>query len=88
MKVSKADIELHFQKLLEQIRPTEELIADLPAVAAKVWAAKQGDSQRELKRLFRLLEDKKQQRHQLVMMRARQELSGEEFEEAKVTCLA
>jgi hypothetical protein len=87
VSASKAELESHFQAHLEQLRPTEELVADLPGLAAKVWAMKQGDSRGDLKRLAKVLENKKQEKSQLVTMRAHKELTPEEFEEAKAACL-
>ena len=64
-------------------RPSPETMADFPKVAAKVWEAKQGGSEREVKRLTARLEEQKRLKFELMKMRMRNELSLEDFEQAK-----
>lgn len=87
VSASKTELESQFQAHLEQLRPIGDLVADLPGLAAKVWAMKQGDSRGKLKRLAKELEDKKQEKLRLVRMRSREELTPAEFDEAKSACL-
>jgi len=86
VSASKDDLESQFQVFLRQARPTDEVAAQLPSIAAKVWDTKQADLQQEVNRFSIRLEDKKREKTELVWMRSRKELSQEEFEAAKSAC--
>jgi site-specific DNA recombinase len=83
---SKDEFESQFQVFLQQARPTDEVAAQLPSIAARVWETKQADLQHEAKILSGQLEEKEQEKIELVRMRSRKELSPDEFEMAKTAC--
>jgi hypothetical protein len=68
---------------LRRLRPSQDVLADLPTIAKKIWTDKHGNSERELRKLSQTLQAKKREKLGLVLMRSRGELSTEEFEEAK-----
>jgi hypothetical protein len=64
------------------LRANRDTIAAFPKVAARVWQEKQGDSERESRKLTTRLEEQKKLKFELMKMRMRGELSREEFEQA------
>jgi hypothetical protein len=47
----KANLESEFQSFLGRLQPDQEKVADFPKIAARVWEAKRGNSERELSKL-------------------------------------
>jgi len=83
VKVSKAKLEGEFLELLGRLKPKPDVVADFRKVAAKVWGDRQGDSEREIRDLVTRLDDRTRLKSELLKMRARGELTLEEFEQAK-----
>jgi site-specific DNA recombinase len=79
----KAALESTFLKFLGRLQPNREVVADFPKIAARVWEAKQGGSEREARSLKSQLEAQKERKNKLLTMRMDGEISREEFEEAK-----
>ncbi|MGA8088706.1 MAG: hypothetical protein WCA10_15605 [Terracidiphilus sp.] len=71
---------------MNRLTPNAETVSSFPKVAAKVWAEKLGDSERDLKRLTASLEEQKRTRSGLMKMRIRDEITLAEFDEAKADC--
>jgi hypothetical protein len=81
----KAKLESSFLEFLGRLQPDREAVADFPKIAARVWDAKQGSSEREAKKLTLELEELKKRKLNLLTMRTNNEISREEFEEARAT---
>jgi site-specific DNA recombinase len=81
----KANLESEFQMFLGRLRPDQKKVADFTKIATRVWDAKQGNSERELKSLRSQLEEEKKRKSKLLSLRTEGEISREEFEEANVT---
>ena len=86
VKLSGTQLEHEFLAFLNRLKPDAETVSSFPKIAAKVWAEKQGDSERELGRLNALLEDQRGIRSGLIKMRMRDEITLAEFDEAKADC--
>ena len=56
---------------------------DFSKVAARTWANRQGDAQREMHKLNARLDEQRTLKSELLKMRMRGELTSEEFEQAK-----
>jgi hypothetical protein len=82
VKLSSTQLEDEFLVLLGRLRANQSTIAAFPKIAARVWREKQGDSERESRRLTTRLEEQKRLKFELLKMRMRGELSREEFEQA------
>ena len=87
VKLSAAQLETEFLELLSHLRPNPEMASSFPKIAARVWAEKQGDSERELKRLTAKLEEQKRTKDGLIRMRMIDEITLDEFDEAKSRCV-
>ena len=83
VKVSKAQLEDEFLKFLGRVRANPDTLKNFPKVAAKVWEDKQGDSEREMKKFTARLDEQEKLKFELLKMRMRDELTLEEFEQAK-----
>ena len=70
-------------ELVGRVRANPETRAAFPKVAAKVWGDKQGNSEREMKKLNARLAEQTKLNSELRKMRMRGELSLEEFKQAK-----
>jgi site-specific DNA recombinase len=83
VKLRKAQLENQFVELLGRVHAKPETISAFPKVAAKVWGERQGNSEREMKKLNARLEEQTKLKSELLRMRMRGELSSEEFRQAK-----
>jgi site-specific DNA recombinase len=83
ISMPKANLESEFQVFLGRLRTDREKVADFPKIAARVWEAKRGDSEKESKKLRSQLEDQKKLKANLLNLRMEGEITREEFEEAK-----
>jgi site-specific DNA recombinase len=79
----KAALESTFLKFLGRLQPDREVVADFPKIAARVWEAKQGGSEREARSLKSQLEAQKDRKNKLLTLRMDGEIFREEFEEAR-----
>ncbi len=77
----KAALESTFLAFVGRLQPDREVVADFPKIAARVWEAKQGGSEREARSLKSQLVQKDRKK-KLLTMRIDGEISREEFEEA------
>jgi hypothetical protein len=65
------------------LQPDREAVADFPKIAARVWETKRGSCEREAKKLTSSLGEQKERKNKLFNMRMDNEISREEFEDAK-----
>jgi hypothetical protein len=81
----KAALESAFLAFIGRLQPDREIVSDydFPKIAARVWEAKQGGSEREARSLKSQLEAQKDRKNKLLTMRVDGEISREEHEEAR-----
>jgi site-specific DNA recombinase len=84
VKLSSAKLEAEFLEFLRRISLNPEIVSIFPKVAAKVWADKQGDWERNSKRLTARLEDQKRLKGELLKAKLRGEISQADYEQANV----
>jgi hypothetical protein len=65
-----------------RLQAVKKEVSDFPKVAAQVREAKQGNAQRDTKRLKSQLEEQKKLKTSLLTVRTTAEISSEEFQEA------
>ncbi len=83
VKLRKAQLEDKFMELLGRVHAKPGTIAAFPKVAAKVWGERQGNSERQMKKLNGRLEEQTKLKSELLRMRMRGEVSLEDFQRAK-----
>ena len=83
VSLSRSQLENEFLEVLGRLRAAPETIAEFPNVAAKVWAARHETSEWEIERLTERLDGEKTLLSKLLRMRARGEMSAEEYEREK-----
>jgi site-specific DNA recombinase len=83
VSLPKTKLESSFLEFLGRLQPDREAVADFPKIAARVWETKQGSCEREAKKLTSYLEEQKERKNNLFNMRMDDEISREEFEDAK-----
>jgi site-specific DNA recombinase len=83
VSLSKEQLESEFGGVLGRLRAKPEAARDLPAMAAKVWRDKQGDSEREMARLQVIVDQQRRYKTELFKMRMRGEIDAQELEEQK-----
>ena len=83
VKLSKEQLESEFLQLLRRLRVNPGAMMDFSKVAARTWANRQGDAQREMHKLNARLDEQRTLKSELLKMRMRGELTSEEFEQAK-----
>jgi len=81
VKSTKETLESEFVTHLQRLRPTKRTSADFPKIAAKVWAARQGDTEKQLNRLSVRLEDEKRRRRAILDSMLARTISPERFKE-------
>jgi hypothetical protein len=82
VKLSSEQLESKFLNFLERLRVDPGIASIFPKVAAKVWARKQGDWERELKRLCARLEEKKGLKKKLLRAKLIGEIRQQDYEQA------
>jgi site-specific DNA recombinase len=82
VKLRKEKLEGEFIALLKRLRPSKGITSAFPKVAAQVWAGKQGESDKQIKRLEKSLEDKKLLKRQLLEDKLRGEVTLSDYTEA------
>ncbi len=85
VSLSKEQLENEFGGVLGRLRTTPETARDFPAIAAKVWRDKEGDSENEMARLQTILDQQRRYKTELFKMRMRGEIDAQELEEQKAT---
>ncbi len=85
VSLSKPQLETDFLEMMGRVRAKPEAIEDFPAVAARVWRDKQGDSDREMKRLQARIDEQSSLKTALFKMRMRGEITADDFEEQKAS---
>ena len=81
MKVSKEQLEAEFISKLRTLRPKDDMLADFPKVAAKVWNSKQGDLEKQRIKLLGQLEEHRALKSELLKSKLRGEVSLADYEE-------
>jgi hypothetical protein len=76
---------MEFTTLLRQLRPRPDVLGKFPRIAAKAWAMKQGDSEKDLRKLQSRLNERKRRRHRLVESLLDGTLSRETFSSLRFT---
>ena len=82
VSMPKTHLESEFQTFLGRVQVHCEPATDFSKIAARVWQAKQGDSDRELRQLQSQLEEQKKHKAGLLTLRMEQENTRAEFDEA------
>ena len=62
VKLGREQLDQEFQKLLQQMRPHQDVIAKFPKIAARGWAANQGESEGAVRLLRHRLEEAKRRK--------------------------
>ena len=66
VKLKGEQLEADFLALLRRLRPYGDDVSNVPKIAAKVWAAEQGDAEKEVRRLEARLEEQKRHKRKLL----------------------
>ena len=82
VRVSKPLLESEFVEYLGTLRPDAATVAQFPAIAAEVWARRQGDSSITTKELTARLEEYKKLKAELLRARLRGEVSQADYAQA------
>ena len=83
VKVAKHELEAAFVSLLQKLKPTGAAQSRFPEIAKEVWARKRGDVEREVTKLSAALEEQDRVTFSMVKLRAKGEITAEEFEQAR-----
>jgi site-specific DNA recombinase len=82
VKISKELLESEFLALLGRLRPEPKVLSEFPKIAARVWAEKQGDAEKQAKKLGERIDEQKRLKSELLRMRLRGEIPQTEFEQS------
>ena len=82
VKLASEQLETEFLALLRRLRPNRDILSTFPKVAAKVWAAKQGDAEKEAKKLASRLEEQKRLKRELLKAMLSGKIEQAEYNEA------
>ncbi len=77
-------LESEFVEYLGNLRPDAATVTQFPAIAAEVWARRQGDSSMTTKELTARLEEQKKLKAELLRARLRGEVSQADYAQANV----
>jgi site-specific DNA recombinase len=81
VKLPKDKLETEFVALLRKLRPNSAALSEFPSIAAKVWTEKQGDVEKQEKKLKARLDEQKQLRRALRDALLRGTITAEQFKE-------
>jgi site-specific DNA recombinase len=84
VKLAAQKLEAEFLGLLQRLVPDSKTVSEFPKIAAKVWAEKQGDTQKQIIRLTSRLDEQKKLRRELRNKFLSGSFSNSEYNEAKV----
>jgi site-specific DNA recombinase len=84
VRVSKHVLESEFVEYLGTLRPDSAIVAEFPAIAAEVWAPRQGDSSIATKELTARLEEQKKLKAELLRARLRGDVSQADYAQTTV----
>ncbi|MGC2171107.1 MAG: recombinase family protein [Candidatus Sulfotelmatobacter sp.] len=82
VRISKPVLESEFVEYLGTLRPDAATVSQFPAIAAEVWARRQGDSSRTTKQLTSQLEEQKTLKAELLRARLRGEVCQADYAQA------
>jgi site-specific DNA recombinase len=81
VKLPKDKLEGEFVALLRKLRPNSAALSEFPMIAAKVWAEKQGDVEKQERKLKARLDEQRQLRRALRDAMLRGTITAEQFKE-------
>ena len=82
VRVSKSVLESDFVEHLGTLRPDTATVAQFPAIAAEVWARRQGNTSMATKQLTAQLEDQKRLKAELLRAKLRGEVNQADYAQA------
>ena len=82
VRVSKLALESEFVEYLGTLRPDVATVAQFPAIAAEVWARRQGDSSMTTKEFTARLDEQKNLKAELLRAKLRGEVSQADYAQA------
>jgi hypothetical protein len=82
VKVPKAVLESEFVEQLRSLRPDTATVAQFPAIAAEVWARRQGDTRSATMQLTARLEEQKKLKAELLRAKLRGEVNQGDYTQA------
>ena len=83
VKLSREELESQFVELLARLSPNPETVSEFPKIAARVWAAQQGDAEKNSRKLTARLEECKKLKSELLRAKLRGEVSQDDYQQAK-----
>jgi site-specific DNA recombinase len=81
VKLPKDKLEAEFVALLRKLHPNPQALSEFPMIAAKVWTEKQGDVEKQEKKLKARLDQQRQLRRALRDAMLRGTITAEQFKE-------
>jgi site-specific DNA recombinase len=84
VRVSKPVLESEFVEYLGTLRPDAATVAQFPAIAAEVWAQRQGDSSMATKELTARLEEQRKLKAELLRARLRGDVNQADYAQANL----
>ncbi len=88
VKVSKVQLETEFLGLLRRLKPDSQAVSQFPKIAAKIWAEKQGDAEKETKKLVARMEEQRKLKRELLKAMLSGKVSHSDYEDANTECSA
>jgi site-specific DNA recombinase len=82
VKLTGPQLEADFLALLQRLRPAPEDLENFSKMAAKVWAAAQGDAEKEIRRLKARLDEQKKRKRKLLDSMLDGKISDATYKEA------
>jgi site-specific DNA recombinase len=82
VKLSREALEAQFVELLGRLSPNPETVFEFPKIAARVWAAQQGDAEKNARKLTARLEEQRRLKSELLRAKLRGEVSQPDYEQA------
>ena len=81
MKLSAERLEREFLALMRRLKPDVQTISQFPKIAARIWAEKQGDAEKQARKLQARIEDRKKLKGALRNAMLRGTVSEDEYKE-------
>jgi site-specific DNA recombinase len=83
VKLRAEKLEAEFVTLLRRLEPDEKVLSELPTIAAKVWATKLGDVEKETRKLNTKIEELRKLKAALLRKNLNGTVTDSEYREAK-----
>jgi site-specific DNA recombinase len=81
VKLSAERLEKEFLALMRRLKPDAQTVSQFPKIAARIWAEKQGDSEKQARKLQARIEDQKMLKGALRTAMLRGTVSEDEYKE-------